>query len=585
MALKISYAQNHEDILLDRFFGSHVGAYLDIGGNHPINDSNTYFFYERGWRGCVVEPQLEFGALYQQYRPRDLLLQAAIGTTAGTLPLYRVIDSGKIHGLTTLDAAIAETHRSNGFEVVVEECRIQPMADLPKVWPVCPDFVSIDVEGWEANVIRAFPYDRWQPSVFMIEATKPLSSVTTHESWEQILLEHDYLFAHFNGLNRFYLHRKHAEKLSCFSYPVCVLDGYFTNEVVSLKKQLKESRVRNIATELPGRTKASLGTIWNRITGGRRRNLPPLTSPTSPESPFTPAEPVADIERRIAITVGCHDCDDIAKHPNAGHVVDLAGQRVQIMHNGLKVVAGGYYGEWMTRIIERLRGHHEPQEERAFHQLMQYVSSGGEMLEVGAFWSYYSLWFHASIAKARNYMIEPDPNNLTVGKANFALNGFTGDFTQAAIGKTPSSINNFVCESDNVSRQMPVVSIDSFLAARRIDRLELLLCDAQGAELAMLQGASHSFASHSIRFVVVSTHHHAISGDPLTHQKCLWLIRACGGRILCEHSVHESYSGDGLIVAAMLAQDRELPEIAVSRNRASTGLFRELEFDLAERFA
>lgn len=38
------------------------------------------------------------------------------------------------------------------------------------------------------------------------------------------------------------------------------------------------------------------------------------------------------------------------------------------MHNGVKVIAGGYYGSWMTEIIRLLQGHHEPQEERVFYE-------------------------------------------------------------------------------------------------------------------------------------------------------------------------------------------------------------------------
>lgn len=72
--------------------------------------------------------------------------------------------------------------------------------------------------------------------------------------------------------------------------------------------------------------------------------------------------------------------------------------------------------------------------------------------------------------------------------------------------------------------------------------------DVQGAELHALVGAEPMISASKLRFVFVSTHHHLISGDPLTRQKCLqWLVHD-GAHVLCEHSVNESYSGDGLIV-------------------------------------
>jgi hypothetical protein len=75
--------------------------------------------------------------------------------------------------------------------------------------------------------------------------------------------------------------------------------------------------------------------------------------------------------------------------PGPGKVISFEGKPVQIMHNGLRVVAGGYYGDWMTRIIERLHGHHEPQEEAVFHEILKLLPPDATMLELGGFWSYY----------------------------------------------------------------------------------------------------------------------------------------------------------------------------------------------------
>ena len=67
--------------------------------------------------------------------------------------------------------------------------------------------------------------------------------------------------------------------------------------------------------------------------------------------------------RRATMTISCRDAEAIPKVPNAGAVEVLDGTPVQIMHNGLKVLYGGYHGDWMANIIHGLRGHHEPQEE------------------------------------------------------------------------------------------------------------------------------------------------------------------------------------------------------------------------------
>src|SRR4051794_30113943 len=85
---RISYAQNGEDILLDRLFGGRPGTFLDIGANHPFIDNNTYFFYLRGWRGVNVEPTPRGHALFAEHRPEDRNLAVAVSDGEGELPFF-----------------------------------------------------------------------------------------------------------------------------------------------------------------------------------------------------------------------------------------------------------------------------------------------------------------------------------------------------------------------------------------------------------------------------------------------------------------------------------------------------------------
>src|SRR3982751_598415 len=85
---RISYAQNMEDILLDRLFRGRPGTFMDIGGNHPIVDNNTYFFYVRGWRGVNVEPTRRGHALFLEHRPEDRNLAVAVSDTEGASAFF-----------------------------------------------------------------------------------------------------------------------------------------------------------------------------------------------------------------------------------------------------------------------------------------------------------------------------------------------------------------------------------------------------------------------------------------------------------------------------------------------------------------
>jgi FkbM family methyltransferase len=289
--------------------------------------------------------------------------------------------------------------------------------------------------------------------------------------------------------------------------------------------------------------------------------------------------------RRIELTVAVRDTDSIPKVPEAGAVILRDGERVQLMHNGVVVGEGWYHGAWMTEVIRRLRGHHEPQEELAFHTVLERIASDTEfptMVELGSFWAYYSLWAKRRIPGTRLILLEPDQNNLEVGRKNLALNGMDAVIVPAAIGREHDRQVMLTWESDNQPHLTRQCSVDGLMREFRLERVDLLLCDVQGAETAMLDGAVQALAERRIRFLVLSTHHHSISGDPLTHQRCLRVLRDAGAHLVAEHSVSESCSGDGLIVAAMLPDDVNLGcEITIVRARDT--LFGELEWDLARR--
>jgi len=129
-------------------------------------------------------------------------------------------------------------------------------------------------------------------------------------------------------------------------------------------------------------------------------------------------------------------------------------------------------------------------------------------------------------------------------------------------------------------RRLSLVTVDGLMRDEGLDRIDLLLADIQGAELDMLHGAKEAVAAGRIRFVVVSTHHHSISGDPLTHQRCLDELERLGAHVVAEHSVSESFSGDGLVAASFDERDRDF-RVELSHARARDSLFGAPEVELA----
>lgn len=288
-----------------------------------------------------------------------------------------------------------------------------------------------------------------------------------------------------------------------------------------------------------------------------------------------------DNAERAAMTLACRDTDIIPKAPDAGKTKTINGVPVQVMHNGLYVKKGGYQGSWQAQTIEELKGNHEPQEEKVFYEVMKRVEPGGAMIELGSWWSYYSMWYLRSMGKGTAICCEPDPENIALGKENAALNGFRVGkeivFYNAASGPEDGELKGFVTEA-GAEIDVPVRSVDSVVEERKLDRLDILHLDIQGYEMEALKGALTTIKKGKLRFLFVSTHHYIISGDPLLHFRCLEFIRQNGGHIISRHTILESCSGDGLIVASFDDRDKDF-WVSTSLQHTDDSLFRSAEID------
>jgi FkbM family methyltransferase len=244
----ISYAQNYEDVLLNRVFGGQqIGFYVDVGAYHPVVGSVTKLFYDRGWSGINVEPGSVFELLSEQ-RPRDVNLRMAVLDYAGeTSFLETVPDAGMSH---VVESDGGYTVRCDTLESIVHNHGMGR--------PV--DFAKIDAEGAEAAVVRSTDWRRLRPRVMVIESTKPWSSVLTNDSWEPALLSVGYVRAYFDGINCFYVTEEEWPILERhFRVPVNVLDG-----VVTLAHHEALGRLAVVEGKL-GRSEAQLTAAQHKL--------------------------------------------------------------------------------------------------------------------------------------------------------------------------------------------------------------------------------------------------------------------------------------------------------------------------------
>lgn len=286
-------------------------------------------------------------------------------------------------------------------------------------------------------------------------------------------------------------------------------------------------------------------------------------------------------EQRADMTLLLRDTDYLPKVSDAGKVKTVNGERVQIMHNGLKVLRGGYQGEWQARVIEGLKGNHEPQEEKVFFEVLKRIKKpAGHMIELGAWWAYYSMWY-AKETGGTAIACEPDPNNVELGRKNARLNDLTEGknivFHNVAAGREDGLIEGFYTESDETI-DIPVLSVDSVVDKENISQLDILHMDIQGYELDALHSAQKTIRGKKLRFLFVSTHHYEISSSPSMHQACVDFIKSHGGHIVASHTVYESCSGDGLIVASFADEDKDFT-VDITLEHTDDSLFRSPEID------
>ncbi|WP_084182646.1 FkbM family methyltransferase [Nevskia soli] len=169
-----SYAQEGEDLVVDRLFDGHSrGFYVDIGAHHPFRFSNTFFFYRKGWKGICVDPLPGTLQIFNKYRPKDIFIQAGISMQATTLTYFMFNEPA----LNTFDAEIAKKRNGLSNNKIVDAIEVETVrlssvleANLGKNQKI--DILSIDVEGLDLEVLKSNDWNKYKPECVIVECLK-----------------------------------------------------------------------------------------------------------------------------------------------------------------------------------------------------------------------------------------------------------------------------------------------------------------------------------------------------------------------------------------------------------------------------
>lgn len=213
--MDVSYAQNLEDYVLWRALGEKAGGfYIDVGGGPPVADNVSCWFYLQGWRGLIVEPQENLARAYAFVRPRDSVFCGVAGAQAGEVE-FHVVD--RLHGFSSLRADAIAVAAQFGASHRVKRVAMLTLDELIAREGVRDiDFLKIDVEGAEADVLAGLDLSRHRPRALCIEAVAPGDMAENWSGWEPGLKAAGYEFMLFDGLNRYYAAREASDVIARF---------------------------------------------------------------------------------------------------------------------------------------------------------------------------------------------------------------------------------------------------------------------------------------------------------------------------------------------------------------------------------
>ena len=165
---KISYSLSGIDLLVTHIFqNKKKGFFIDIGCNHPVYNNNTYLLYKKGWRGINVDLDKQSIDLFNIYRKHDFNKNVAVSSVSKEVDLYFYHNKSAIN---TLNKTSAEFQKAIPKEVrkittnTLNSIILESSFADKKV-----DFLSIDVEGYELEVLKGFDLKKYSPKVIVIE--------------------------------------------------------------------------------------------------------------------------------------------------------------------------------------------------------------------------------------------------------------------------------------------------------------------------------------------------------------------------------------------------------------------------------
>jgi FkbM family methyltransferase len=220
-----SYSQGGEDLILAKLFNyKSTGFFIDVGANDPVKMNNTYLFYKLGWSGLNFEPIPELAEKFKTKRTRDIVIPKAMSNFVGEADFSAGRNQYSVNS-SLLNLPLPE---KNTIKVPVD--RLENILDELKIKEI--DFISIDTEGTEVDVLEGLNLDKYKPRFILAEYN---TASKANEKLAPFLIGKGYQPLFINTWNIIFSQNFTDDAIKCYTSKTRSLRNrlsYFVNKIM-----------------------------------------------------------------------------------------------------------------------------------------------------------------------------------------------------------------------------------------------------------------------------------------------------------------------------------------------------------------
>lgn len=204
-----SHSQSGEDLIVNRILGRlkvEKPYYLDLGAYHPHTMSNTFHFYQKGCEGAIVEANPNLIPAFKRERPNDTILNIGVGSNAqnGSQLTFFVFQNRSVSTFSQLESEKLQ-NKGEKLESRITVGVYSLNSIVEKFCKKTPDFISVDLEGTDHDVLSDFDFSKHKPKVVCVE-TIIMPEEKKNETIFELMKSNGYMVYADTYINTIFVH-------------------------------------------------------------------------------------------------------------------------------------------------------------------------------------------------------------------------------------------------------------------------------------------------------------------------------------------------------------------------------------------